>query len=142
MSKGLTPIVIAILMTLIVVFIGGSVFYWMGGVGETFQNMTEETTNTEMRETKTDIGIVHVAGNQIGLKNKGESVIPADELNFYLNGTRYNHLVEEPAGRTEMYTSDLFIINITSLPPGTNNYTVRVSGPYGASDEVFAEMSP
>ena len=108
-------------------------------MSETFEEATKEETESKIEKAQTSFTIVNVAGNQVGIKNKGKVMIEVDDLSFYLNGTKHDSSLHEPAGETFMNPADVFIFNITGFADG--NYTVRVTGPYGKMDEVFDEMT-
>lgn len=139
LSKGIAPLVITVIMVIIVIALSASFLYWGMGVSETLERVTREETESEIEKSRTSFAIVNVAGNQVGVKNKGKVMIEVDDLSFYLNGTKYDSLLHEPAGETFMNPADVFIFNITGFADG--NYTVRVTGPYGVADEIFDEMT-
>ncbi|MCK4634684.1 MAG: hypothetical protein KAT37_02305 [Candidatus Aenigmarchaeota archaeon] len=138
LSKGIAPIIFAILMVLIVVALSISFFQWSKGVSETFENTTKWKTESEIEKTQTSFTIVNVDGNQVGIKNNGRVSIDINHFSFYLNETKHDSILDEPLGGTSMDPADIFIFNITGFVDG--DYKIRVTGPYGIVDEVFDEL--
>ena len=133
MTKGITPLLVAILMVILVVFMGTAFLYWGQGMGEDFRNVTEDVTRSQVESSKTNFAIISVSGTEVGVKNKGETNLHVDDFNFYLNDTEYNYISTNPPGVTELNTGDIVIFD---LGVGLSSYIVKVSGPYGRTDIV------
>ncbi len=139
LQKGITPIISAILMILIIVSLSMAFFQWNKYVNEIFENTTKDRTESEMEMDRTSFMIVNVAGNQVGIKNNGRVYIGINHFSFYLNETKYDSILDEPLGETSMDPADIFIFNITGFVDG--DYVIKVTGPYGIADEVFDELT-
>ena len=61
------------------------------------------------------------------------------DINFYLNGSNHTKILVEPLGIDYIAPSKVAIFNLTDF--STGNYTIRVTGPFGISREVFDELN-
>ena len=138
LSKGITPIIFAMLMVLLIVAMSVSFFQWSKGVSETFENTTKWKTESEIEKTQTSFTIVNVAGDDIGIKNNGRVYIDINHLSFFLNETMATVAVFDPLpAPTTIEPSGIVIFDITSVGFSDGDYKIRVTGPYGIADEVF-----
>ncbi len=139
MTKGITPIITSMILILVVILISSGVLYWNLEMGESFRNISETHAETKAEESKTSFMIVNAAGNQVGLKNNGGVHINPGDFSFFLNDTRHGSVVHQPFPPPDtIQPSEIFIFNVTGAYDG--NYTVKATGPFGKSDEVFAYM--
>jgi len=143
LRKGITPIIMEILIVLVVLVLATSYFYWSQSMTETFESTYVNKSDMDIKRAGAGMTIINVAGKEIGIKNTGRFELSMDLFSFYLNGSRVDtDLIQSPPDPSSLGPSQIAIFNVTTPPPGplNNNYTVRVTGEYGTVDEVFAEM--
>lgn len=140
MSKGVESIVIAVILVLITVISTTAFYIWNQKIGERLEETARNASETQSQESRSSFFIVNAAGNQVGVKNNGQVSINMDEFSFYMNSTMHDSEIHQSPSSTSLGPSQIAIFNITDPYPYGGNYTVRVTGPYGKSDEIFAEM--
>lgn len=139
MSKGIENIIIVVILVLVT--ISSSVIFvaWTQNIGQGFKETAETHSESQSQKSRTSFTIVNAAGNQVGLKNTGEVGIEIDNFEFYFNDSWCSSSLYEPAGITTLQPSRIAIFTVTGFSNGYN--TVRVTGPYGISDQIFVNMT-
>ena len=82
--------------------------------------------------------MLYVSSNQIKIKNNGEESIDLNTFIFYLNGTKCDVILYSSPDPNQLRSGEIAVFNILGSHNG--NYTIRVTGPYGVAEEVFAEI--
>lgn len=139
MSKGVTPVIMAIMMILLVLILSISFFVWSTSINKEFEYTVKNISESQSQKSRTNFFIINAAGNQVGVKNNGDVSIELDEFYFFMNGTKYDSVIHQSPSPTTLGPSQIAIFNIT----GTYNddYVVKVTGPYGVADQVFTAMT-
>jgi len=133
--KGLSSIIVSILLILITVSLALMFYAWGMEISLDFEETSDTITQQRVSESKTSFFITAVSANEIGIKNNGEIPIDMDAFQVYINDT----LVNVSSDSDTLGPGNATILTVTSS--FTNgNYTIEVSGPYGKYDQVFDEL--
>ncbi|UCG95259.1 MAG: hypothetical protein JSV92_04415 [archaeon] len=138
--KGISNLIFAVIMIIIVIFLATGFLYWTLGVGETFENSTEGSTKSSLKKTQTSFFITNIDGDEITLKNNGQVSIDVDDFSFYLNGSQATSNAVGPLPiPSSIDPSEVVTFELSGF--SDDNYLVRVTGPFGLADEVFEELT-
>jgi len=135
--KGISTLIVAILLVLIATSLATLFFAWGNEVNEIFKSTTENITQEKISQSQASFFVATVAENKIAIKNNGEVPLDVGDFYVYLNDTLATATPENPS-QTKVNPGEMLCL-VVSAPDG--NYTIRVSGPYGKMDELFDEIA-
>jgi len=135
MNKGVSSLIVSILLILITISLAMAFYSWGMDISLRFRENTETMTNHTISKAKASFFITTVSATEIGIKNNGETPLDMSAFQVYINDT----LVEVIPNVSTLQPQGVTTLNITSpFTPG--NYTIKVSGPYGKYDQTFDEL--
>jgi len=135
MNKGVSSLIVSILLILITISLAMAFYSWGMDISLRFRENTETMTNHTISKAKTSFFITTVSATEIGIKNNGDTPLDMNAFQVYINDT----LVEVIPNVSTLQPQNVTTLNITSpFTPG--NYTIKVSGPYGKYDQIFDEL--
>lgn len=134
MSKGSTPVIEAMLITIVIVSASVLFVTWSMSTRESFAETASEETERQVEKMKTSFMIAYMEDDMLGLKNKEESTIYPSELSFYLDGAKFKPISFPPPIGFAQTGEFVF-------PTQLKDYEVHVSGAYGRTDVFLPERS-
>ena len=136
MKKGMSSLVVAILLILITVSLAMMFYTWGLKISKGFESTSKNVVENQISQAKTSFFITAVSGREIGIKNNGEAPLDMSAFDVYLNNT----LVEVTPNVTILQPGSATTLNITS-DFTSGNYSIKVSGPFGKTDRLFGHLS-
>jgi len=128
--KAVSSLISVAILILITVGLVTLVESWYFNVENKLTKDTETIVKNKLTQGNTEIGIVEVSNDQIGIKNKGKTIINVSQLAFYVNGSKTT--CSSPPGVSFLSPGDIVIFTCTV--GGLETKEVKVTGPNGAMD--------
>ncbi len=129
--KAVSSLISVAILILITVGLVTLVESWYFNVENKLTKDTETIVKNKLTQGNTEIGIVEVSNDQIGIKNKGKTIINVSQLAFYVNGSKTT--CSSPPGVSFLSPGEVAIFNCAGVS-NIENSEVKVTGPNGAMD--------
>lgn len=131
MKKGVSQLVVAMLLLILAVSLSTSFFMWGQDVLDFVGNVTETQIGEKIKEGEASFYITLIKDYTIEIKNAGETKLSGNKFSVYLNKSK------GPAALSQPQLSPGEKANLTVSENLTNkNYMVVVTGEHNTRDEV------